>query len=162
MRKYTKGEKSNPLTTLTKRSTRSGPVDLFVGAGNLKKLPHFVFSTIILHFFRFFHIYACKDQFEQDLDQLKALGWIFGRIGGQGFGFGLHILPSVRHNQGFLHSRAPRVSIVSALLFTSLVSFVSVFLMAPRRESATSRAQGKCPAKPFSAYSNRGSPKSEI
>ena len=77
MRKYTKGEKSNPWTTLTKWSTRSGPINLFIGAGNLKKLPHFVFSTILLHFFRVFHIYACKDQFEQDLDQLKALGWIF-------------------------------------------------------------------------------------
>ncbi|RVW20181.1 hypothetical protein CK203_114252 [Vitis vinifera] len=55
---------------------------------------------------------------------------------------------SVRHNQFQHHSRAPRVSVVSASLSTYLVSFVSVFLMAPRRESAASRAQGKRSAKP--------------
>ena len=34
---------------------------------------------------------------------------------------------------------------MSASLSTSLVSFVSVFLIAPRRESVVSRAQGKHP-----------------
>ena len=50
------------------------------------------------------------------------------------------------HNQGFLLSRTPRVSVVSASLSTSLVSFVSIFLMALRKESTTSRTQGKRPA----------------
>ena len=76
---------------------------------------------------------------------MKALDWIFGRIGGYGFDFGLHFLPPAHHNQGFLLSRAPRVSVVSASLSTRLVSFVYVFLMAPRRESIASRAQGKHP-----------------
>ena len=37
---------------------------------------------------------------------------------------------------------------MSASLSTSLVSFVFVFLMAPRRESVVSRARGKCPIEP--------------
>ena len=53
----------------------------------------------------------------------------------------------MRHSWFLLHSRALRVSVVSVSLSTSLVFFVSVFLMAPRKESAASRAQGKRPAK---------------
>ncbi|KAL6330086.1 hypothetical protein AAG906_040004 [Vitis piasezkii] len=44
----------------------------------------------------------------------------------------------------FLLSCLPKVSVVSAFLSTHLVYFVSVFLMALRRESAASRAQEKC------------------
>ena len=51
----------------------------------------------------------------------------------------------MRHSQGFLLSRAPRVSGVCASLSTSLVSFVFAFFMASRRESTASRAQGKHP-----------------
>ncbi|RVW78942.1 Retrovirus-related Pol polyprotein from transposon RE1 [Vitis vinifera] len=62
-----------------------------------------------------------------------------------GFGSRLTSPPSVRHSQGFLLSRAPRVSGVCASLSTSLVSFVFAFFMASRRESTASRAQGKHP-----------------
>ena len=148
MRKCTKAEKLNPLIALTRRSIRSGLVDRFVGTRDLKRLLHVVFSTILLHFFRAFHISDSKDQFKQSLDRLKAFDWIFWRIGGQGFGFGLHFLPLARHNQGFLISHAPRVLVVSVFLSTSLVSFIFVFLMAHRRESGTSKAQGKRPAVP--------------
>ena len=44
----------------------------------------------------------------------------------------------------FLLSRLPKVSVVSVFLSTNLVYFVSVFLMALRRESTASRAQEKC------------------
>ena len=95
-RKCTKGEKSNPLTMLTGRSaglgpidwtrtnrpdqdqsTELGPVDRFVGARNLKSLPRFIFSTVLLHFFRAFHIFASKDQFEQDFGLISSLGMDF-------------------------------------------------------------------------------------
>ena len=46
MRKYTKCEKSNPLTALTRRSTRPGPVDRFIGTEDLERLPRFVFSLV--------------------------------------------------------------------------------------------------------------------
>ena len=137
MRKCTKAEKLNPLIALTRRSIRSGLVDRFVGTRDLKRLLHVVFSTILLHFFRAFHISDSKDQFKQSLDRLKAFDWIFWRIGGQGFGFGRYFLPPACHNQGFLISRAPRVLVVSVFLSTSLVSFIFVFLMAHRRELAT-------------------------
>ena len=42
----------------------------------------------------------------------------------------------MRHNQGFLLSHSPRVSVVSVSLSTNLVSFVSIFLMALRKELA--------------------------
>ena len=148
MRKCTKSEKSNLFTMLTRLSTEPGSIDRFVKTRDLKRLPRIVFSIVLFHFLRVFHISASRDQFKQRLDRLKALDWIFGRIGGQDFGFGLHFLPPTRHNQGFLPSRAPRVSVMSVSLSTSLVFFVSIFLMAPRRESTTSRAQGKCPTKP--------------
>ncbi|KAL6337897.1 hypothetical protein AAG906_002362 [Vitis piasezkii] len=45
-------------------------------------------------------------------------------------------------------SCVPRVSGVCASLSTSLVSFISDFLMASRRKTTASRAQGKCPTEP--------------
>ncbi|KAL6344052.1 hypothetical protein AAG906_027825 [Vitis piasezkii] len=65
-----------------------------------------------------------------------------------GFGFGSTYPSSTHHSQFQHHSHAPRVSIVSASLSTSLVSFVSIFLIAPRRDSVVSRAQGKHPVEP--------------
>ena len=73
MRKRTKREKSNYIDQV---------VDRFIRAGNLKSLPHFVFSTILLHFFRVLHIYASKDQFGQDIGPITSLGVDFGTIRG--------------------------------------------------------------------------------
>ena len=55
---------------------------------------------------------------------------------------------STRHSQLQHLSHAPRVSGVSVFLSTSLVSFISTFFMALKRETATSRAQGKRPTEP--------------
>nr|CAN62703.1 hypothetical protein VITISV_005098 [Vitis vinifera] len=43
--------------------------------------------------------------------RLKALDWIFGKFGGEGFGFRPYSLTPTRHNQLLLHFRAPRVSV---------------------------------------------------
>ena len=55
---------------------------------------------------------------------------------------------STRHSQLQHLSCVPKVSGVCVSLSTSLVSFISDFLMASRRETTASRAQGKCPTKP--------------
>ncbi|RVW44595.1 hypothetical protein CK203_104477 [Vitis vinifera] len=80
------------------------------------------------------------DDFEQGLDRLKALDWIFGKIRCSGFSFGPHFPSPASHSQFLLHFRVLRVSIVLVSLSTSPFSSVSPFLMAPMRESIASRA----------------------
>ena len=46
MRNYTKVEKLTALTTLIRRSTEPGLVDLFVRANDLNTLTRFIFSPI--------------------------------------------------------------------------------------------------------------------
>ena len=55
---------------------------------------------------------------------------------------------STRHSQLQHLSYVPKVSSVCVSLSTSLVSFISDFMMASRRETTASRAQGKCPTEP--------------
>ena len=111
-----------------------------MGLRFLKRLPRFKFSTVLLHFFRVFLILVSKDDFEQGLDRLKALEWIFGKIRGSGFSFGPHFPSPARHSQLLLHFRILMVSIVFVSLSTSPFSSVSPFLMAHMRESTASRA----------------------
>ncbi|RVW72984.1 putative mitochondrial protein [Vitis vinifera] len=67
------------------------------------------------------------------------------RTGDAGFGFGTTSPMSTRHSQIQYLSHAPKVSGVCASLSTSFFFTVSILLMAPRRETTTSRAQGKLP-----------------
>ena len=128
------------LTVLTRWSTGPGPIDRFIGIEIFKEASRFKFSIVLLHFFRVFLILVSKDDFEQGLDRLKALEWIFGKIRGSGFSFGPHFPSPARHSQFLLHFRVLRVSIVLVSLSTSPFSSVSPFLMAPMRESIASRA----------------------
>ena len=53
-------------------------VDRFVGAEDLKRLPCFIFSTVLLHSLKTLHIPASWNQFGQDLGPFAGLGVDFG------------------------------------------------------------------------------------
>ena len=60
-------------------------VDRFVGAGDLKRLPRFIFSTFLLYSLKNLHIPASRDQFGQDLGPFAGLGVDFGTFLRLGF-----------------------------------------------------------------------------
>ena len=69
-------------------------------------------------------------------------------FGTQGFAFGRFPPQSARHSLRQCLPARVGLSGVCASLSSNFVSFISAFLMAHRRESTASKAQGKCPAKP--------------
>ena len=75
MRKYTKGEKSNLLTVLTRRSTELGPVNRFVETEDLKRLLCFVFSPISSSSSRIMPIQLLMSDFWGHYSRLRALDW---------------------------------------------------------------------------------------
>ena len=82
-----KAQKIGALTTLTDDRWPRGrpdhrPIDQFVGIGNLKSLPCFVFSTVLLNFFKVLHISTSKDHFGQDIGPIASFEVDFGTIGG--------------------------------------------------------------------------------
>ncbi|RVX08247.1 hypothetical protein CK203_017680 [Vitis vinifera] len=79
--KLDKDEKGKSIDSTMYRGM-IGLVDWFVGAGILKSLPCFIFSTVLLHFFKVLHISASNDQFGQDIGPIAGLGVDFGTIKG--------------------------------------------------------------------------------
>ncbi|KAL6321775.1 hypothetical protein AAG906_035293 [Vitis piasezkii] len=67
---------------------------------------------------------------------------------GAAFGFGTTSPPLASVTSGFSSFPMHLGFRVCASLSTSLISFIFTFLMALKRETTASRAQGKCPAKP--------------
>ncbi|RVW26175.1 hypothetical protein CK203_109170 [Vitis vinifera] len=110
-------------------------VDQFVEAGDLKRLLRFIFSTVRLHSLKTLHIPISRDRFGQDFGPISGLGVDFEMFNTISMSLGLLV--------GF-HS--PLFGFV--LSFDFISSFFA-FLMAPRRETTASRAQGKRLAKPF-------------
>ena len=60
-------------------------VDRFVGARDLKRLPRFIFSIVLLHSLKTLHIPASRDQFGQDLGPFAGLIVDFGTFLRLGF-----------------------------------------------------------------------------
>ena len=54
------------------------PIDRFVGAGNLKRPPHVISLTILLHPLKTLHILASRDHFGLDFGLIEGFGVDFG------------------------------------------------------------------------------------
>ncbi|KAL6345109.1 hypothetical protein AAG906_013592 [Vitis piasezkii] len=81
--KLDKDEKGKSInSTMYRGMINHGPIDRFVEARNLKSLPRFIFSTVLLHFFKVLHISASRNQFGQDLGPIAGLGVDFRSIRG--------------------------------------------------------------------------------
>ena len=59
----------------------------FVGAGDLKRLPRFIFSTVLFYSLKTLHIFASRDQFRPNLGPFTGLGVDFGTFFRLGFRF---------------------------------------------------------------------------
>ncbi|RVW22529.1 Retrovirus-related Pol polyprotein from transposon RE1 [Vitis vinifera] len=94
-------------------------VDRFVEAGDLKRLPRFIFSTVLLHSLKTLHIPASRDQLGLDLGPFEGLGVDFGTFNFIYVRLGLLV--------GFLSL------MFGFVLYSDFISSFSAFLMAPRR-----------------------------
>ena len=127
------------------------PVDRFLGAKNLKSLPRLSFSPISSGSSTFVSFQLSSRDFWRHYSFLRGTDWILeAKVWDLG--------PRASHLADFLLS--PRVKACVSVFpclralrcvcipLFSFVYFISAFHMAPRRESAASRAQGKHPVEP--------------
>ena len=117
---------------------------------NTPLAPHFF--TCFLWFFKGCIISTAQKRFLTTLQHFKGFRFDFWDLR---FHFWDGSSFSACHNRFQLYSRTPWVFVRVCFLLvvlgsfsTSLISFFSILLMAHRKETTTSRAQGKRPAKP--------------